>query len=78
LHRSQVHVHRCSIRPSGFQNPFLHVPPQTHSAGAGAGGAGVSAAMLEAAAMTAAAARGDSASTIAGEADSDTSQATSH
>jgi hypothetical protein len=29
--------HGCSILPSGRQNPFLQVPPQTHLLGVGAG-----------------------------------------
>jgi hypothetical protein len=33
--------HGCSILPSGRQNPFLQVPPQTHLLGVGAGASSV-------------------------------------
>jgi len=72
--------HGISIRPSGFQTPFLHVPPQAQSVGVGAGGAGgvESRRSVAAARFTAAAARGRSCSSAAGSADSQTNSDTIH
>lgn len=79
MHRSHLHVQTCAMRPSGFQIPFRHVPPQTQSTGLGAGaGSGVPSTMLDLAAATAAAARACSSVNDCGTAAAATSHAMSH